>query len=891
MKMRHAFAHISCAHHIKLIPQTTHSALPSIKTQHTHHPRCGIVLCARDAKFAVECDTCKMSYCLVCLASGTKDPCVRCGHRPSKRVEQLVHLRLKSIYKAFKQSGASGSGGGPGPPMEGGGGGGPMENNYSDPKHSTGGRDTSTTYKGKYSSALRSLTENESLRNSGNATAAMNNMEGSSTTNFDQSMASEVAAVLQTASTSMSGDVGEDGRRSRGRRVMSSSSNHPPPPFSTGRAARTSTSPLWRKTREEIEAANAAAEASANAAAAALLAELEEEETNGPSSKKSKKKKKKKDKKKEVEAAVEKANVDESPPPPVVAKPDNFDSKSVASNKKQGTKAGFKSVPTEDDSSDEEEMILEQLVKTSKPPKKERQKEEKKEAPPPPVVESPAPPPPPVEGTPDLDRELAELISNNDEVGLEDFLANLKGVPGLSVIRKATKKALKKMKDAQSPPEAKPQKQKAAAADKDGKPSKKEKVKHEKTTVASGAQSSTNLNPASTAGSQHGPLLKVVSRTQSAVGASAKGGAANTKSVPASARAECVMHMAPTVVGWVIGKGGQRIRDMMEESGAKIWIDQESMGDNDARVVYVSGKRANVDTAVRMVKDLISKAPVSASAVTVSEQESEKGSKAAASTTRVSSKSPSPALPVSSVADSSSSFAAAAASHTSKQPATAAAPVQPPKQSVAKKTPTAAVWSNTDSNTASHQPMKAASPAPKPPPQAVEPSVDESSKSIASMMNAMQQPIEIVRSEINCEPQFIALLLGRDGLAAKSIQTESGATLHINQTIAPGKIGISGRSENVKKAEQLIHGVMKYREDQLRQEAAHRASAASISNLRPEGAMNQGVDPYARPANMSTVPSMQLHNLQRTQEDLQFQHQRPPQIPMNSGMSDRMVSD
>eukprot|EP00979_Chaetoceros_neogracilis_P016556 scaffold8539_cov191-Chaetoceros_neogracile.AAC.2 len=69
--------------------------------------RCGIVLCQRDAKFAVECDTCKMSYCLVCLASGTKDPCVRCGHRTSKRVEQLVHLRLKSIYKAFKQSGAA----------------------------------------------------------------------------------------------------------------------------------------------------------------------------------------------------------------------------------------------------------------------------------------------------------------------------------------------------------------------------------------------------------------------------------------------------------------------------------------------------------------------------------------------------------------------------------------------------------------------------------------------------------------------------------------------------------------------------------------------------------------------------------------------------------------
>ena len=70
--------------------------------------KCGIVLCARDSKFAVECDTCKLSYCLVCLASSNKDPCVRCGHRPSKRMEQLVHLRLKSIYKAFQQSNPKG---------------------------------------------------------------------------------------------------------------------------------------------------------------------------------------------------------------------------------------------------------------------------------------------------------------------------------------------------------------------------------------------------------------------------------------------------------------------------------------------------------------------------------------------------------------------------------------------------------------------------------------------------------------------------------------------------------------------------------------------------------------------------------------------------------------
>lgn len=53
---------------------------------------------------------------------------------------------------------------------------------------------------------------------------------------------------------------------------------------------------------------------------------------------------------------------------------------------------------------------------------------------------------------------------------------------------------------------------------------------------------------------------------------------------------------------------------MMEESGAKIWIDQESMHAKEARVVYVSGKRSCVDSAVRMVKDLVSKAPVAASA-------------------------------------------------------------------------------------------------------------------------------------------------------------------------------------------------------------------------------------------------------------------------------------
>ena len=58
-------------------------------------------------EFAVEYETCKMCYCIVCLASGKKDPCVWCCQRTSKQVEQFVHLRLKSIHVALKQSSAA----------------------------------------------------------------------------------------------------------------------------------------------------------------------------------------------------------------------------------------------------------------------------------------------------------------------------------------------------------------------------------------------------------------------------------------------------------------------------------------------------------------------------------------------------------------------------------------------------------------------------------------------------------------------------------------------------------------------------------------------------------------------------------------------------------------
>jgi len=92
----------------------------------------------------------------------------------------------------------------------------------------------------------------------------------------------------------------------------------------------------------------------------------------------------------------------------------------------------------------------------------------------------------------------------------------------------------------------------------------------------------------------------------------------------ASTRTEAVLHLSPAVIGWVIGKGGQRIRDVMEESSCRIWIDQErlvTLGSSEIssqssspgaqyRVVYVSGGKKNVDSAVKRLIDLVSKAPL-----------------------------------------------------------------------------------------------------------------------------------------------------------------------------------------------------------------------------------------------------------------------------------------
>lgn len=663
------------------------------------------------------------------------------------------------------------------------------------------GKDVATMG-GKYSAALRSLlTENgpDSSRDG--------------FTNFDQSMASEVAAVLQSASNSMSnsngGDHADGSRRSRGKRV--SDHDHSPgvggtQNRATSRASNAAAERYFRKTQAEMEAAAAAAEAEAEAAAAALLAELDEEKASSSAANTKKSKKKKKKKPKDVITAEE-AVVDLSVTTDNVKSVHQIEEfgSSDLRKKKVSTKSTpqqkSSKVPIDDDSSDEE-MNFEQLVgraksgaRSSKKEKKEESGEEKM-VPSPSEIKSTSPPPidapasSPALVTADFDAELAILLSNDDVIGLESFLADLKGIPGLAAARKTAKKALKKIKETKNIPDTvKPE----IPQTNDGSNSNATVSIVEIESKNSNSSSKANAtklpiptdtttfianasNPAHLTSTQHEPLLRVISRTLSNVGTSStKGTASNATGPLASARAECVMHISPTVVGWVIGKGGSRIRDMMEESGAKIWIDQASMAAKESRVVYVSGKRSSVDSAVRMVKDLVAKAPVAApTAATKSAPAADESLEAipfSAATTvsiaaSVAEPSPIPSAPTKKLPNSAQGWALPGVS------ASVVPPQVAPKSSAVKVAPKTTVRNAVDA-TGNHPPST-------------------------------------VTSELDCDPRFVALLIGRRGWTVKNIQAASGASLRIDQAVDPPKIIMSGSIENVKKAELMVRDVLKY---------------------------------------------------------------------------------
>ena len=191
-----------------------------------------------------------------------------------------------------------------------------------------------------------------------------------------------------------------------------------------------------------------------------------------------------------------------------------------------------------------------------------------------------------------LEQKLSVLVSNCDVEGIENLVLSIRGVPGHAMIRKNAKKALKRIRVSIDANET------SAGG-------------HTESIVATSNCAGTVTPVAQTESHSTMDLLQVVSLTHNKVPSHvASVGASKSRTTnSAPLRTECVLKMSPAIVGWVIGKGGQRIRDLMEESSTRIWIDQDSMGPQEPRVVFVSGQRKNVDAAVRMIQDLVAKAP------------------------------------------------------------------------------------------------------------------------------------------------------------------------------------------------------------------------------------------------------------------------------------------
>jgi len=814
--------------------------------------RCGIVLCSRDAKFAVECDTCRMSYCLVCLASGTKDPCVRCGHRPSKRVEQLVHLRLKSIYKAFKQSGASlgpGKGGDQSLP--------PLEDDFGDGKA-----------KGGKAAAAAAL-----ARAAGMANLPAGKGKGGKSGNDDfgpDGLAGDVGAVLQAAAAAAAAGANSnrrgghghghgDGHDVDGHGGAGSGRNRYDPSFDNHAANAHPQSHRGSSIKpSESDKYAAKTEEEADAAAAALLAELDMEDGKAAASAgKKSKKKKKKERERAEKAAVAEAEAkaaDDAARAMEEAEAAKAEAAANAKSKKKKTKKkkgkGGKPIQerglvaprkeegvradgdVSDASSDDDDLMMlvgggvtqasKQTRKSGKGATAAVDSADQSKTATPAGSNQPSPKHSP-DLTPnkpagsgaindDADDDLSlltEFVQTRDVAAIEALMESLKGVPGKAAIRKNAKKALKKLKEelgpsysapSFAPPPPRKQEHEWVETNKAGSKSKGKGGKKDDSSGPTPSQS-TKVGTVSAATAGIGgaeddyrppePLLKLVSQTHRTV--KDESGRVSDHAAP---RTETVLHMSPLVVGWAIGRGGTRIRDLMEDSGAKIWIDQDSMGAKEARVVYISGPKKSVDMAVRSMKDLVAKAPVGGGGPQYPPSPAPKPATpapaaaksvapaipgGASTTAKPLTAASASAVPVLGMATPPASFAKAAAAS-----ATTTAP--PPSAATAAAT-----------STASYAATSSPAPLPLRPVSAVQTISTSTSKS------------GIHSHSLTCEPRFVPLLIGRRGWTVKHIQDATGARVDIDQTVSPRKIVVSGSDERaVKNAVQMVRDVLKY---------------------------------------------------------------------------------
>jgi hypothetical protein len=664
-------------------------------------------------------------------------------------MEQLVHLRLKSIYKAFKQS----------------------------------SRSSSSSNDGGGNSSSGNLIHDGP---SNSKHAASNSHHQSDYDDLDDDgMSDDTQALLHAAAA-----AGTFSNSKFGNGGATETNN-----IGSGSGGSIS---LPSQAKDMVDKYMAEKE-KADKAAQALLAELEEEEEAMKSKKTKKKKKKqrqqaKKDEERKEDEPAEEEEEEGSPP--------NVAKKECASRSS--------TIPDDDDSSEDLPLPKKQNANRKLPPPRARQQagtpkygtttarefddmkvataeshktthnqqqpllsdavREPEETP-----ES-QPSLAPNQQNDSIEIQLCALVEEGNVAGIEELLCTLKGVPGRAQLRKNAKKALKKLRTEE---EAEEELAAHGALQKDD--DDEEEEEECVLTVDDLGQASSSgghARPSAESSTRRsGGLLKVVTELKiipGKPGSTARSQAHHTQ-VGTTPRAECVMQMDPAVVGWVIGKGGQRIRELMDQSGAKVWIDQDNKTPQDPRTVYVSGSRQCVDHAVRLLKELVANAPLAGGANQASDDA---------------------AIP----ADDAEPSVAHEVTFDRNKQATPNGAVKAAR----KHAPRAEAKVSKAEKVPAFRPPKEPFPAPTP-----EKGVDLSSKTEVHHETGVSMHV------LTCEPRFVPLLIGRRGWTIKHIQDSSGARVDIDQTVTPRRIRISGSESNVEVAIRLVRDVLSYPHAQL----------------------------------------------------------------------------
>ncbi len=810
----------------------------------------------------------------MCLASGSKDPCVRCGHRPSKRMEQLVHLRLKSIYKAFKSSGspAAGGGGGNGPP---GGGrdpsGGPLE------QHQVGGYSSNHSSTAASSNVVpfhrgprrnKSATLQDIVGNDGNEDEegeGDDDDDGHVVDLLDYDDIDDGNVVLRDrpgrdgfvminpkdggTHGRRVGHAGRDGRNSSSNSSNLNSDHHHPPRTRDARDGYAQSMGMMLnemlppKFCRDLAQDYIDQQKRADEAAEALLAELEEEE-EARAQKVSKKKKKKKAARKTAASGSLSGTADDVGQPPEQHPDEEGDDRGRPLGEPP---AGPTRYDDGDDDeghdipgkvSDPDDPPLHGRVSSGMDKVRERRRMDDDDD----DVED-------VGGmalgtsdshvsnnntTDPIERELIELVENGDIDGIEDILTRIKGVPGRAALRKNAKKALKRLRQEvevnSSPLDDDPGRA--------GSVGRIEEQPWQPTTPAKPPTTTTTTTTTTakrTTMPSEGPAQSKAAPAKSG-SAPAKGGRTSAKPPPsrssnqtatsaaaaAAARAESTIQISATLVGWIIGKGGQKIRDMMDESGAKIWIDQEKVKGQAIRNVYVSGDREAVEHGVQLVKEVVANAPPPPQAALSTQS-------GAAAAVKAEGAGPAVSLPPAStnppriVPQTASGPIPERPSAMGYGTPSEPEPKEPTTETMADRLRDAAKAES--AGTKQHRP---------PPPSAWgsgqgrhPPNVDGQNDSLTTIDGATTKPVtaavtspdavdaDMCTEVVDCEARFVPLLIGRRGWTIKHIQDESGARVDIDQSVTPRQVRISGCQANVEKAVTLVRDVLAYPHAQL----------------------------------------------------------------------------